>query len=54
MKREEKIEFYKKIKQKLAQDGKSHSSIMTKDGVVIDGRLYPFKKTDVPQNKKNR
>ena len=51
---EEKKKFYETLKKKIAQDGKSHSSTLTKDGVVIDGKLYPFKKPETPQNKRCR
>lgn len=54
MTREEKMKFYHDLKKKIAQDGKSHSSMMTEDGVVIDGKLHPFKKANPPQNKKIR
>lgn len=54
MTREEKLKFYKEVKKKIAQDGKSHSSMLTKDGAVIDGKLHPLKKTTTPQNKKIR
>ena len=54
MTREEKLKFYKELKERIAQDGKSHSSIMTKEGVVIDGKLHPFKKVEPHVNKRSR
>lgn len=50
----EKLKFYKELKKKIAQDRKSHSSMMTKEGVVIDGKLHPFKKVEPPVNKRSR
>ena len=54
MTREEKLKFYKEIKMKIAKDGKSHSSTITKKGIVIDGKLYPLKKEESPANKRTR
>ena len=54
MTREEKLKFYQELKKKIAKDGKSHSSMLTKDGAFIDGKLYPFKKTEQNNNKNNR
>ena len=54
MTKEEKLNFYNELRKKIAQDGKSHSSIMTEGGVVIDGKLYPFKKEKPSENKRRR
>ena len=54
MTRKEKLKFYLELRKKIAKDGKSHISMLTKDGVVIDGRLHPFKKENLTQNKKTR
>ena len=35
-----KKEYYEEIKRKIASDGKSHQSVVTKDGLFIDGKLY--------------
>ena len=40
MTREEKLQFYHEMRIKIGKDGKSHMSMMTKDGVVIDGKKY--------------
>lgn len=37
---EEKKAYYREMKLKVSQDGKSHQSIMTKDGVYIDGKKH--------------
>ena len=54
MTEEEKKEIYYEIRKKVAQDGKSHSSVMTKDGAYIDGKLYPFKKKEPPVNNRRK
>ena len=54
MTREEKEKIYNKIRMKVAQDGKSHSSVKTKDGAYIDGKLYPFKKEEPPVNNRKK
>ncbi len=54
MTREENLKYYKELKKKIAQDGKIHSSMMTKEGVVIDGKLYPFKKKEPPVNNRRK
>ena len=54
MTEEEKKEIYYEIRKKVARDGKSHSSVKTKDGVFIDGKLYPFKKVEPPVNKRRK
>ena len=35
-----KKEYYEEIKRKIASDGKSHQSVVTKDVLFIDGKLY--------------
>ena len=38
MSEQEKKEFYRQVKLRVAQDGKSHKSIITKNGVYIDDK----------------
>ena len=54
MTEEEKEKIYNEIRMKVAQDGKSHLSVKTKDGAYIDGKLYPFKKKEPPAVNKRR
>lgn len=54
MTREEKLKFYKELKKKIAKDGKSHSSMLTKDGAFIDGKLYPLTKKRQINNKNSK
>ena len=54
MTHEKKLKFYKELKIKIAQDGKSHKGMLTEDGAFIDGKLYPFKKENLHKSVKNR
>jgi hypothetical protein len=47
-----KIEYYNELRREIGKDGKSHSCMRTKDGVVIDGKLYPYEKKKTPTIKK--
>lgn len=51
MTNEKKLKFYKELRKTIAKDGNSHSCLMTKEGVVIDEKLYPFKKRNRIQSK---
>ena len=45
MSEQEKKEFYRQVKLRAAQDGKSHQSIRTKNGVYVDDKKYTPRKS---------
>lgn len=36
----DKRKYYEELKKTIASDGKSHQSIITENGIVIDGKFY--------------
>ena len=49
-----KKEYYEYLKKKISEDGKKHQSIITKEGIIIDGKLYSQDKKPINSENINK